>query len=72
MKTSTKEGLRQFLEENLGKVVESRDIRAAVGDAAQWSRRLRELKTEGWEILSYRDSDELKPSQYKVVGMPKE
>ena len=72
MKTSSKEKLGQFLEANVGKVVESRDIQAATGGDVQWSRRLRDLRAGGWEILSPKDSDELKPGQYKVVGMPKE
>jgi 5-methylcytosine-specific restriction endonuclease McrA len=53
-----------YLLANLGKVVTSDEIREASG-ASEWARRLRELRNEeGWQILSHRDRDDLKPGEY--------
>lgn len=50
---------------NVGKVVESRDIQAASGGAVEWARRVRELRNEeGYQILSHKDRADLKPNQY--------
>ena len=50
---------------NLKRVVTSDEIREASGNASEWARRLRELRDEeGWQILSHRDRDDLKPGEY--------
>jgi len=50
---------------NLGKVLESKDIRDAAGGATEWARRVRELRNEeGYQILSHKDRASLKPGQY--------
>ncbi len=55
----------QFFLENMGKVLESRDIQAASGGAVEWARRVRELRDEeGYQILSHKDRADLKPGQY--------
>lgn len=54
-----------FLLANMGTVVTSEEIREASGNASEWARRLRELRTEeGYQILSHRDRAELKPNEY--------
>ena len=50
---------------NIGIVLESRDIQAASGGAVEWARRVRELRNEeGYQILSHKDRADLKPNQY--------
>src|SRR5690606_39590435 len=57
-----------FFLENLGVVVESRDIQAASGGASEWARRVRELRNEeGYQILSHKDRADLKPNQYIML-----
>jgi hypothetical protein len=57
----------RFLLKNKGRVVTSDEIRR-VADAAEWARRLRELRDEfGYQILSHKDRRELKPGQYMLV-----
>ncbi|MGB6738800.1 MAG: HNH endonuclease signature motif containing protein [Candidatus Sulfotelmatobacter sp.] len=55
----------KFLLANIGRIVTSKEIREASGDASEWARRLRELRDEfGFQILSHKDRRELKPGQY--------
>ena len=68
-KTTPRKGSKarvlEFLLANRGRVVTSDEIRAASGNASEWGRRLRELRDEeGWQILSHRDRDSLKPGEY--------
>jgi len=54
-----------FLLNNVGRVVNSKQLQAASGWKAEWARRLRELRDEeGWLILSHKDRSDLKPGQY--------
>jgi hypothetical protein len=64
-----KKGSRQLILEfflnNIGKVLESRDIQEASGGASEWARRVRELRNEeGYQILTHKDRVNLKPNQY--------
>lgn len=69
-KPSSKERIRQFFLENIGKVVTSRQISDVV-DASEWARRVRELRDdERWPILTNNDTTELKPGQYLLKEMP--
>jgi hypothetical protein len=64
-RTSSKQLILAFFLDNLGKVLESRDIQAASGGAVEWARRVRELRNEeGYQILSHKDRADLKPNQY--------
>ena len=61
----SKQLILEYFLENLGKVIESRDIQAASGGAVEWARRVRELRNEeGYQILSHKDRADLKPNQY--------
>jgi 5-methylcytosine-specific restriction endonuclease McrA len=61
----SKQLILDYFLENLGKVLESRDIQAACGGAVEWARRVRELRNEeGYQILSHKDRADLKPNQY--------
>lgn len=54
----------RFLLANIGRVVNSNEIRHAAG-TSEWARRLRELRDEfGYPILTHKDRRELKPGQY--------
>ncbi|MCW5961786.1 MAG: HNH endonuclease [Pyrinomonadaceae bacterium] len=55
----------EYFLQNLGKIVESKDIQGASGGAVEWARRVRELRNEdGYQILSHKDRANLKPNQY--------
>ncbi len=57
--------LRKYFLENLGRVMESSELREAAGDISEWARRVRELRTEeGYLILTHNDRSDLKPGQY--------
>jgi len=67
-----------FLLDNMERVVNKDEIRAAAADASEWARRLRELRDEhGYQILSHNDRRELKPGEYlletdkRIPAMPR-
>ena len=69
--TSVKERIRTFLVENAGNVVSREQIQEAAripesGKIPEnWHQRLSELRVdEGYDILSWRDRDNLKPGEY--------
>lgn len=73
MKNEKKKGSKQkildFLMANVGKTVSSKEIQEASGWAAEWGRRVRELRDEqGYQILSHKDRADLKPGQYIMVS----
>jgi len=71
-KMGSKAKIRQFLLENIGRIVESHELQAAADGAVQFGRRLRELRDEeGWPILSHNDRKDLKPGQYLLLSKPK-
>ncbi|HRH42911.1 MAG TPA: HNH endonuclease signature motif containing protein [Pyrinomonadaceae bacterium] len=64
-KIGSKQLILQFFLQNIGKVLESKDIQQAGGGAVEWARRVRELRNEdGYQILYHRDRANLKPNQY--------
>ena len=64
-KAGSKKLILEFFLENIGKVLESRQIQAASGGASEWARRVRELRNEdGYQILTHKDRGDLKPHQY--------
>lgn len=61
----SKQKILEYFVNNIGKVLESRDIQTASGGAVEWARRVRELRNEdGYQILSHKDRADLKPNQY--------
>lgn len=57
-----------FLLSHIGEIVSSSELQAASGGAAEWARRLRELRDEeGYNIVSNKDRADLKPGQYILV-----
>ncbi|HBR58284.1 MAG TPA: HNH endonuclease, partial [Blastocatellia bacterium] len=64
-KTGSKKLILEFFLQNVGKVLESRDIQSASGGVVEWARRVRELRNEdGYQILTHKDRASLKPNQY--------
>jgi 5-methylcytosine-specific restriction endonuclease McrA len=71
-KIGAKKRIRQFFLKNIGKVVNSIQVRDAAGlDRSEWARRLRELRSDDhWPILSHHDRKDLKPGQYILIETP--
>ncbi len=60
--------LRAFILANIGTVLDSSQLQSASGNASEWARRVRELRTEeGYQILTHNDRSDLKPGQYLLV-----
>ncbi len=48
--------------------MESEELRKVSGDASEWARRIRELRSEeGYQILTHNDRSDLKPGQYLLL-----
>ena len=63
--------LRQHFLNNVGRVMDSEELRAASGNISEWARRVRELRDEeGFQIKTHNDLSALKPGQY-VLNDPK-
>jgi hypothetical protein len=61
--------LRAYILANAGRVLDSDELREASGNASEWGRRVRELRTEeGYQILTNNDRSDLKPGQYLLLG----
>src|SRR3989338_7816289 len=57
--------LRAHFLANIGRVMDSGELRAVADNQSEWARRVRELRTEeGYLILTHNDRSELKPGQY--------
>lgn len=68
-KQGSKKLILSYLLERIGTVVTSRQLQEASGGAAEWGRRVRELRDEqGYQILSHKDNVELKPGEYILVS----
>ncbi|MFL0671380.1 MAG: HNH endonuclease [Erythrobacter sp.] len=53
---------------NLGRVLDSEELREAAGGISEWARRVRELRNEeGYLILTHNDRSDLKPGQYLLL-----
>lgn len=60
--------LRQYLLENIGRVMNSEELKNVAGGKSEWARRVRELRTEeGYQILTHNDRSDLKPGQYLLI-----
>lgn len=60
--------LRDYFLSNIGKVLDSDELRVASGGISEWARRIRELRNEeGFQILTHNDRSELKPGQYLLL-----
>jgi hypothetical protein len=60
--------LRAYFLANIGRILESDELREVSGNASEWGRRVRELRTEeGYQILTNNDRSDLKPGQYILL-----
>jgi hypothetical protein len=60
--------LRAHFLANLGRIMESDELRAVAGGITEWGRRVRELRNEeGYQILTHNDRSDLKPGQYVLL-----
>lgn len=60
--------LRAHILGNTGRILESDELRSVSGNASEWARRVRELRTEeGFQILTHNDRSDLKPGQYLLL-----
>ncbi|MEW6767450.1 MAG: HNH endonuclease [Pseudomonadota bacterium] len=70
-RVGSKERIRKFLLANIGRIIDSKELYEASGNAGQYGRRTRELREqEGWPILTHNDDANLKPGQYLLSGAP--
>lgn len=61
--------LREHFIKNVGKVLNSDDLRQVAG-ISEWARRIRELRNEeGMNIQTHNDKSNLKPGQYILVDL---
>jgi HNH endonuclease len=57
--------LRAHFLANIGRVMNSEELRQVAGNQSEWARRVRELRTEeGYQILTHNDRSHLKPGDY--------
>ena len=62
---SARTELRAHFRANVGRVMDSDELREVAGGITEWARRVRELRNEeGYQILTHNDRSELKPGQY--------
>ncbi len=68
MRHGSREKLRAYFLANLGRVVNSDELRHIAG-TSEWARRVRELRAEeGYEILFHNDRSDLKIGQYLLLN----
>lgn len=72
---SAKKGARAKLREhfltNIGRVMDSDELREVAGGITEWARRVRELRSEeGYQIQTHNDRGDLRPGQY-ILEDPK-
>lgn len=68
-KKGSRDKLRAYFLANIGRVLESEELRKTSGGVSEWARRVRELRTEeGYEILTHNDRSDLKPGQYLLLS----
>ncbi len=70
-KYGAKKKLREHFLNNLGRVMDSDELREVADNQSEWARRVRELRNEeGYQILTHNDRASLKPGQY-LLETPK-
>lgn len=68
-KVGAREKLREYIIDNVGKVLDSETLREIAG-ISEWARRIRELRNEeGYNIVTHNDRSDLKPGQYILLDL---
>jgi HNH endonuclease len=63
--------LREHFMKNIGRIMDSDELREVAGGITEWARRVRELRSEeGYQIQTHNDRNDLKPGQY-ILEDPK-
>ena len=63
-KQGSRAKLRSHFLENIGRIMDSDELRSIAG-VSEWARRIRELRDEeGYQILTHNDRSNLKPGEY--------
>ena len=63
-----RDALRAYFLANIGRVMDSYELRDVADGITEWARRVRELRTEeGYQILTNKDRSDLKPGQYVLM-----
>lgn len=63
--------LREHFLANIGRIMDSNELKAVAGNISEWARRVRELRDEeGYAIQTHNDRSDLKPGQY-ILETPK-
>lgn len=66
---SARTKLRAHFLANVGRVMDSVELREVADDISEWARRVRELRTEeGYQILTHNDRADLKPGEYLLLN----
>ena len=61
--------LRAYFIGNIGRVMDSDELRGVAGGISEWARRIRELRDEeGYSIQTHNDRADLKPGQYVLAS----
>lgn len=64
-KVGARAKLREHFLKNIGRIMDSDELREIAGNITEWARRVRELRTEeGYKIQTNNDRSDLKPGQY--------
>lgn len=66
----SKAKLAQYFQENIGKVLSSKELQEVAGGVVEWGRRIRELRQAGWSIETHNDRADLTPGEYILVSPP--
>jgi len=70
-KVGARAKLREHFLSNIGRIMDSEELRQVAGGITEWARRVRELRTEeGYQIQTHNDRSDLKPGQY-ILEDPK-
>ena len=70
-KGGAKAKLRAHFLANIGRIMDSDELRDIASNQSEWARRVRELRTEErYQILTHNDRSDLKPGQY-LLETPK-
>jgi hypothetical protein len=63
--------LREHFLNNIGRIMDSDELREVAGGITEWARRVRELRSEeGYQIQTHNDRGDLRPGQY-ILEDPK-
>jgi hypothetical protein len=70
-KKGARSKLREHFLNNIGKIMDSDELREIAGGITEWARRVRELRSEeGYQSQTHNDRSDLKPGQY-ILEDPK-